>query len=155
MGKILTLDTAWDFKGKWLSVIEKSLPYIDYFLPSIEEAKMISGKEDKEEICKFFLNKGVKNVGLKMGGKGSFIMNNTEKYYFPSLPVEVVSTLGAGDAYVGGFLVGLLKGYNFENCGLLANITGAQSVTSMGATSGIKNWKGLLDFAKKYNLSLP
>ncbi|MCL4377038.1 MAG: PfkB family carbohydrate kinase [Actinobacteria bacterium] len=153
--KILTVDTAWDFKGKWLSVIEKSLPYMDYFLPSIEEAKMISGKENAEEICKFFLDRGVQNVCLKMGGNGSLIMNKTEKYYFPPIPVDVVSTLGAGDAYIGGFLVGLLKEYSFQNCGLLANITGAQAVTSMGATSGIKNWKGLLDFAKKHNLALP
>ncbi|MCL5408804.1 MAG: carbohydrate kinase family protein [Candidatus Omnitrophica bacterium] len=155
MNKILTVDTAWDFKGKWLSVIEKSLPYMDYFLPSIEEAKMISGKENAEEICKFFLDRGVQNVCLKMGGNGSLIMNKTEKYYFPPIPVDVVSTLGAGDAYIGGFLVGLLKEYSFQNCGLLANITGAQAVTSMGATSGIKNWKGLLDFAKKHNLALP
>jgi sugar/nucleoside kinase (ribokinase family) len=154
IGKILTLDTAWDSTGRWFPVIDKSFPYIDYFLPSIEEARMLSGKMKPEEICSFFLERGVKNVCLKMGGNGSFIMNKKEKYFFPPLPVTVISTLGAGDAYVAGFLVGLLKGYDFKKSGLLANIVGAQSVTSIGATSGIKNWNKLLAFAKKYNFSL-
>ena len=70
MGITTSLDTAWDAKGKWRETIEPSLKYIDIFLPSIEEARMITGLDTAEEIADFFLKYGMKIVGLKMGSKG-------------------------------------------------------------------------------------
>jgi len=66
-GVTTCLDTAWDSEGRWMTVLEKALPYVDYFLPSIEEARMITGKDKPEDVAAFLLSKGVKNVGLKMG----------------------------------------------------------------------------------------
>lgn len=146
---ITSLDTVWDAFGIWFEGIKDSLSYIDYFFTSLEEARMISGRKEKEEICSFFLEKGVKNVCLKMGENGSYIVNKNENYYFPALKVNVVDTTGAGDGYVAGFIKGLIENYNFKKCGLLANIVGAKITTAMGATSGVKNWDDLLNFAKK------
>ncbi|MGC8977394.1 MAG: carbohydrate kinase family protein [Candidatus Ratteibacteria bacterium] len=153
-GLITCLDTVWDGFGKWLKVIESSLHYIDYFFASIEEAKMISGEREKENICDFFLSKGVKNVCLKMGENGSYIKNKNQKYYFPALKVNVVDTTGAGDGYVAGFIKGIISGYDFVKCGLIANIVGAQITTAIGATSGVKNWDDTLNFAKKYGYEI-
>jgi len=150
IGLITCLDTVWDCFGRWLKGIEKSLPYIDYFFTSLEEAKMISGEKEKEKICNFFLSKGVKNVCLKMGENGSYIKNEKEEYYFPALKVNVVDTTGAGDGYVAGFIKGLTLNYDFKKCGLLANIVGAKITTEIGATSGIKNWNDLLNFAREF-----
>jgi len=152
--KIVTLDTVWDSRGIWLPAIEESLPYVDYFLPSIEEAKMLSGKEDPQEVAEFFLSRGVKNICLKMGEKGSMIFDGTESHTFSPVPVTQVDSTGAGDSYVAGFLVGLAKGYTFQECGVLANLVGAKAVTTVGATSGVKDWKDLLHFAGLYNVAL-
>jgi len=149
-GLITSVDTVWDGFGKWFKGIEKSLLYIDYFFSSLEEAKMISGEKEKEKICDFFLSKGVKNVCLKMGEKGSYIKNKNEEYFFPALKVNVIDTTGAGDGYVGGFIKGLTLNYDFKKCGLLANIVGAKITTEIGATSGIKNWEDLLNFSKNF-----
>ncbi len=153
-GVILTLDTAWDFYGRWFEVLNDVFPFVDYFLPSIEEARMITGEENPEDICRFLLKCGVKNVCLKMGEKGSFIMNEKEKYYFPPLKINVVDTTGAGDGYVAGFLAGFVRGYPFQKCGLIANLTGAKITTSMGATSGIKSWEDLIKFAEKHGYKI-
>jgi len=153
-GLITCLDTVWDGFGRWLKGIEKSLQYIDYFFASLEEAKMISGQKDKEKICDFFLSEGVKNVCLKMGENGSYIKNEKEEYYFPALKVNVVDTTGAGDGYVAGFIKGLTLNYDFKKCGLIANIVGAKITTEIGATSGVKNWEDLLNFAKMYGYEI-
>lgn len=146
---ITCLDTVWDAFGNWFKGIKSSLPYIDYFFTSLEEAKMISGKNEKEDICDFFLLNGVKNVCLKMGEKGSYIANKQERYYFPALKVNVIDTTGAGDGYVAGFIKGIIEKYNFKKCGLLANIVGAKITTAIGTTAGIRDWQDLIKFAKE------
>lgn len=154
INKILSFDTAWDATGRWLPVIKDSLPYVDYFFTSIEEAKMLSGKNDYREIADFFLKHGVKNVCLKMGPEGSFVTDGSVSRYYPALKVDVIDSTGAGDAYVAGFLTGILKGYDFLKAGLLANTVGAMNVTAVGATSGIIDWDSLVSFARKHNVEI-
>jgi len=154
-GRVLSLDTAWDSRGHWFAAIKDSLPFVDYFFTSFEEAKMLSGKNSLEDMAEFLLEAGAKNICLKMGEKGAFIMNKRERKFFPAVKVDVVDSTGAGDAYVAGFLVGLLKGYNFLQCGHLANLVGAQAVTAVGATTGIRSWDALVSFARKHNVELP
>lgn len=149
-GVTTCLDTAWDSSGKWLTLLEKSLPYVDYFLPSIEEARMISNKNTPEDIAGFLLSKGVKNVGLKMGKEGSFIMSGSEKHCFKALDIKVVDTTGCGDAYAAGFIAGLVRDFSFEKCGMLANLTGTKIATSIGAASGISSYENTVEFGKKY-----
>lgn len=149
-GVTTCLDTAWDSEGRWMTVLEKSLPYVDYFLPSIEEARMITGKDKPEDVAAFLLSKGVKNVGLKMGKEGSFIMNSSEKHYFKALDIKVVDTTGCGDAYAAGFIAGLVRNFRFEKCGLLANLTGTKIATSIGATSGVYSYEDTVEFGTKF-----
>lgn len=87
MGVRTSLDTAWDSRGQWLSLIEPCLEYIDIFLPSIEEASMISGKDQPEEIAQFFLDYGIEIVGLKMGLDGSYIRTKDVELRVPAYPV--------------------------------------------------------------------
>ncbi|MCX7706280.1 MAG: carbohydrate kinase family protein [bacterium] len=154
INKILSFDTAWDSKGRWLPVIRDSLPFVDYFFTSLEEAKMLSGKKDYREMAEFFLKKGVKNVCVKMGPEGSYVTDGVVSRYYPALKVDAIDSTGAGDAYVAGFLTGILKGYDLLKAGLLANTVGAMSVTAIGATSGIVDWPSLVSFAKKHNVEI-
>jgi sugar/nucleoside kinase (ribokinase family) len=148
IGIITSLDTAWDAKGQWLEKIEPSLPFVDFFLPNIEEASMISGKDSPEEIVKFFLSYGVKVVGLKMGDKGCYIQSKDKRLYVPAFKVKAVDTTGAGDAFVAGFLTGILKGWDLEFIGLFANAVGACSVMETGASQGVKSLEETLEFIK-------
>jgi len=154
LGLTVCVDTAWDARGRWLKMLEEALPFFDYFLPSIEEARMITGRDSPEDVAGFLLDRGVKNVGLKMGGQGSFVMNRQEKHYFPALKFNVVDTTGCGDGYVAGFIAGLVKGFSFQKCGLLANLTGAKIATAMGTTAGVKSWADLINFGKQHGLEV-
>lgn len=138
MGKITSIDTCWDSRGNWMKLLEPCLPYVDYAVPSIEEARKCTGKHEPEDVAKVFLDKGVKVVALKMGDQGCYIKSADVELRLPVYKVDAVDAVGAGDAFAAGFLAGLIKGWDLERTGKFANATGAFCVTALGATMGIK-----------------
>ena len=139
MGIITSLDTAWDSKGRWMSVLKPCLPYIDYAVPSIEEARMVTGKHDPADVAKELMDNGVKTVALKMGVDGCYIRSADEEFTIRRFDVEAIDALGAGDCFAAGFLTGILKGWDLESTGRFANAVGASCVMALGATTGVKS----------------
>lgn len=151
MGIMTSLDTAWDAKGKWLETIEPTLKYIDIFLPSIEEARMITGLDTAEEIADFFLKYGMKIVGLKMGSKGCFVKSSdNETVKLSPFIIKPVDATGAGDAFVAGFLAGVLKGWNLRKTAEFACAVGACCVEAMGAKAGIRSFDETIKFIEEH-----
>ena len=148
MGIITTLDTAWDSKGRWMSVLKPCLPYIDYAVPSIEEARMVTGKHDPADVAKVLMDNGVKVIALKMGVDGCYIRSADVELKIPKYNVEAVDALGAGDCFAAGFLTGLVKGWDLESTGRFANAVGASCVMALGATTGVKSLDETLDFMR-------
>ncbi len=138
-GVATSLDTAWDSSGRWLALVEPCLPHLDLFLPSIEEARRIAGREAPQSVADFFLGYGVKTVVLKMGSQGCHVSTRDKSFHLPAFPVQAVDATGAGDAFAGGFLAGFIKGWDLERIARLANAVGALCVTSIGATSGVRS----------------
>lgn len=151
-GKITALDTAWDSTGRWMSVLTSSMPYLDYFLPSYEEAAELSGKTDPEEIADVFLSMGPKTVVIKLGKDGCFIKTvDGEKYSIPTYGrIKPVDTTGAGDSFCAGFLTAVVKGKSLPECGKFANAVGTHCVMERGASTGIKSEAEILKFMDDY-----
>lgn len=141
-----SLDTDWDPSGRWLKLIESCLKYVDIFTPSIDEAKMIFKTNDPEEIANISLSYGVNIVAIKMGQAGCYIKTKDREFNIPAYKVEVIDTTGAGDAFVGGFLTGIVKGWDLIKAGRFANAVGALCVTALGATAGVKNFNETINF---------
>jgi sugar/nucleoside kinase (ribokinase family) len=150
MGKYTILDTAWDSTGRWMKAIEPCLPHIDLFIPSYDEARMIAGMDAPEDIANLFLKMGVKNVVIKLGEKGCFIKNVDVEYYIEAFKVDTVDTNGAGDAFVAGFITGLVNGWDLKACGEFANAVGAHCIMKIGASQGVKSKEEILEFMKNY-----
>jgi len=142
------LDTAWDSRGRWLSVLEPCLQYLDYCVPSIEEAEMITGKSSPEEITQVLLDYGVGTAGVKMGEQGCYLRTQTAEVRVPACQVTAVDATGAGDAFMAGFLAGVLNEWDLERTGRFANATGAACVTAMGASGGIRSFDETLALAE-------
>ena len=146
-GMLTSVDTDWDDSKGWLDWIKPSLPYIDIFMPSIEEARMISQKESPQEIAEFFLPFGLKVFVLKMGKDGCYVRTSNTELSIPSYKnIVAVDTTGAGDAFAAGFLTGYFKGWTLEKSAKLANACGAMCVTALGAINGIKNLEETMAF---------
>lgn len=139
MGVTTSLDTAWDSRGSWMKLLRPCLPYVDYAVPSIEEARMVTGKHDPPDVAKVLMDEGVGVVALKMGDQGCYIRSRDVELTLPIYKVDVVDALGAGDAFAAGFLAGLVNGWDLEKTGRFANAVGAFCVTAIGATTGIRD----------------
>ena len=151
MGVTTSLDTAWDFSGRWLELVEPSLPHLDVFVPSIEEARQIAGREDPRAVADFFLDRGIRIVALKMGSQGCYVRTREETFSLPAYPVQVVDATGAGDAFAGGFLAGLARGWSLQETARLANAVGALCVTALGATAGVRSMEETLAFIRQHD----
>lgn len=145
-GIISCMDTAWDTSGTWMSKIENCLEYLDWFIPSYEEAVKLTGKKKIKDIAEVFVSKGVQNVVIKLGEKGCFVKPlNQPSFYSPAFDLEVIDTSGAGDAFCAGFITGLIKGWNMKKCAKFANAAGAKCIGAIGTTTGIKSKNDILE----------
>ncbi|MEO0564130.1 MAG: sugar kinase, partial [Chloroflexota bacterium] len=136
-----------------LSIIEPSLPYIDYFMPGIEEAAMISGvpEEQHDDLINFFLDKGLKYAVFTMGGRGSVIASREldEWIRIPAFKANVVDSTGCGDAFCAGFIVGLTHGWDLEKCALFGASAAAHVITGLGSDAGIVDFDQVYKFMEE------
>jgi adenosine kinase len=71
---------------------------------------------------------------VTLGDKGSLIhTRGGESYTIPTArPESVVDPTGAGDAYRGGLLAGLLRGLDLETCGRMGSVASAYAIEKHG-----------------------
>ncbi len=152
---ITTMDILGVKQDNMAEKILPSMPYLDFFMPNLEEAQMITGLTDLDELCDFFLNAGAKHVVLKMGARGSLIKNKEGmSLSIPAYTVDVVDTTGCGDAWTGGFIAGLSRGMTIEEAAKLGSACGSLVATGLGSDAGIIDLDSTLEFSKT-NPTLP
>ncbi len=79
-----------------------------------------------------FLRKGASHVVVSMGAMGAMYVSEARTLYAPALRVEARSTVGAGDAMVGGMLLGLQKSGDMAQAFRYGIAAGAASVMTEG-----------------------
>ena len=68
-----------------------------------------------------------------LGENGATIEKGHERYSIkPAKPVKIESTTGAGDAWRGGFLTGLEKGFDLQTCGQMGAIAASFTIEYLG-----------------------
>jgi len=152
---ITTMDILGIKQDNMAEKILPTMPYLDYFMPNLEEAQMITGLTDLDELCDFFLNAGAKQVVLKMGARGSLIKDKAGmRLRIPAFKVAVVDTTGCGDAWTGGFIAGLSRGMTIEEAAQLGSACGSLVATGLGSDAGIIDFDSTMKFAQT-NPTLP
>ncbi len=140
--------TTWDLIGateQTINIVKPLLPHIDYFMPSIEEACIMSGLNDPKDVGKFYLDNGAKNCVFTMGGEGSFFINKSEQIKTPAFDVKVVDTTGCGDAFDAGMITAIVKGFDIEKALNFATITSGLVATGLGSDAGIISFEDSLE----------
>ena len=148
-GVITTLDvfasTAAD-----LPKVERLLPYTDYFMPSEEEARALSGLYDNRDLAQFLLDRGAGCVILTLGADGAFYLDRDgTNFHTPAFAVDVKCTCGCGDCFNGGFATGLAKGLSPQQAVQLAQASSAQNATGLGSQAGVKDYATTVDFIRR------
>jgi sugar/nucleoside kinase (ribokinase family) len=121
-------------------LLKKILPFVDYFIPSFDEAVALTGERTPEGIVQYFRRMGAPNVvGVKLGKRGCYIDHAGDGTYIPAVRVRnVVDATGAGDAFVAGFIAGVLRALPIVEAAGVANRIAASCVTAVGASTAIQ-----------------
>lgn len=144
---VTSMDVTSDRTGRWRGILDPCYPWLDYFLPSVEQASVIAGTEDPRAIADFFLNRGVKNVAVKLGDRGAYFKNRETAFYAGTYSgLNIVETTGAGDAFCAGFLTGVGERLSPEECVTLGTACSAFAIQAAGATAGMRDLKTIRDF---------
>lgn len=143
--------TTMDIIGmKCDNMAEQLLPcmkYLDYFMPNIEEASMITGLIDIDDIADYFLGNGAKAVVLKMGHQGSFIKSkNGLRIRQAAFKVKIVDTTGCGDAFNSGFITALSRGMNETDAAKFGSACGSLCATGLSSNAGINSFEETKNF---------
>ena len=123
------------------------LPHVDYFMPSIEEARLISGAGDIQEAGRFFLDRGVKQCVFTLGGDGVCFMDHKGEFVRqPAFEISVVDTTGCGDAFDAGFITALHHKMDLKTALNFAQASAALVATGLGSDAGIKSFEDTVNF---------
>jgi sugar/nucleoside kinase (ribokinase family) len=132
-----------------LPKVERLLPLTDYFMPSEEEARALSGLKERRDLAQFLLDRGAGCVILTLGANGAFYRHeNGDEFQVPAFQVEVKCTCGCGDCFNGGFATGLHLGLTPVECVRLAQASSAQNATGLGSQAGVKDLKATMEFIR-------
>ncbi|MBN2211918.1 MAG: sugar kinase [Sedimentisphaerales bacterium] len=140
------LDTVYNPDADCRALIEPCAPYLDVFIPSIEEAEMITGKTVPEEILDVLSDLGIGVVGVKLGKEGCIVRGDGRTHRIPIYPVKAVDSSGAGDAFMAGFIYATMQEWPMEKRARFANAVAAHCVGSVGCNTGIPAAEDVLKF---------
>jgi ribokinase len=111
--------------------------WIEILVVNEVEAESLSGVKimglQEAYYCLEKLMERLDQVIITLGSEGLVLGNGTERAHIPGHAVPVVSTLGAGDAFVGVLAAELCRGHDLHESALIANLAAAASVTKTGA----------------------
>jgi sugar/nucleoside kinase (ribokinase family) len=148
-GLSTSLDTNDDPDDGWDGVLDDVLPHVDVLLPNAREACKIARTESLSEAINT-LAKKVSTLAVKLGAGGALGRRGVEEVAVPSLSVDVLDSVGAGDSFDAGFLSRYIKGASLAECLENGNLTGALSTQKAGGTEAFRNPEFMQQFFSRH-----
>ena len=137
--------------GGRLADVAPALPFVDLYVPSLDEAAAQTGCREPAAIITRYRELGGRGfLGVKAGTAGSLLSPNPNEWVeVPCLraPGPVADTTGAGDAFLAGVVAGIVRGMTPREAGRLGAATAACCVTGVGATAGLRTYDETLAIA--------
>lgn len=118
--------------------LQTVLPHFDLIVGTEEEFMIAGGKQDLFDALHCVREITAAVLVVKLGAQGCLVLREDipqrmeQAEIYAGQQVEVLNVLGAGDAFMAGFLKGWLAGMNDAQCSRLANACGALVVSRHG-----------------------
>ncbi|MBN8954371.1 MULTISPECIES: carbohydrate kinase family protein [unclassified Rhizobium] len=132
----ITLDIPGGVVAALAEKLRPLLPKLDTILLADSDLPQLldrPGNATLDSLVADLLERGVKRVAIKGHGTDSLLRQANASDRAPWFSVEVVDTVGAGDAFAAGHIHGRISGLSGAYCCRLANAFGAVAVTRKGA----------------------
>ena len=138
------------------------LPYCDVIVGTEEEIHITGGSEDTITALKQIRKLSSSIIVLKLGPLGCTVISSdipdssANFEVIKGNKVDILNVLGAGDAFMSGFLRGYLRNVNLEKSANYANASGALVVSRHGCAPAIPSENELFYYLENsYNIPNP
>lgn len=151
-GRSLSFDpnlrpTLWASAETMRDTLNRLAVMCDTVLPGVEEGVVLTGSRDPAAIARFYRERGVARVIVKLGPQGAYFDDHEQGTgQVAAFPVaKVVDTVGAGDGFAVGVLSALLEGKPIGAAARRGAWIGARAVQVSGDTEGLPTRPQLLE----------
>ena len=131
------------------AIITATMRLCDWFVPSLEEARQLSGVEDPQAILDWCHAEGAPVVALKMGAGGVWVSTTQGRDHIAGHRVHAVDATGAGDCFDGAFVTRLIAGDAPVQAARYANAAAAMATTGYGAVAPLPRHADVAAFLAK------
>lgn len=130
-----------------LPAVARVLPHTDYFMPSVEEAMALTGRQDLSDMASQFFDYGARCCIFTLGADGaSYHHADGTSFSVPAFDVPVKCTCGCGDAFNAGMAVALCRDMEPETAVRFAQATSALNATGLGSQAGVHSFERTWEF---------
>lgn len=126
--------------------LDELLPWVDVLITNAYFPAAYTGRSDLDAAAQVLLQTGARLVVTTLGERGCKCFTAKGQWHVPGFQVSVVDTTGAGDAFHGAFIYGLLQGWPLEDTATFANAVAALNSTALGGRAGLPRWGQVLTF---------
>ena len=115
--------------------ITQAVAMSDIFLPSLDDASVLCGLHDPDQIVDWCHSLGAPAVALKLGREGALVSDGRQRERIAGHPVQLVDATGAGDCFSGNLLARMAQGAGIFEAARYANAAAALAVQGFGAVA--------------------
>jgi 5-dehydro-2-deoxygluconokinase len=115
----------WESRDQAREWVGKALDHVTVAVGNLDECETAVGSRDPRAAAKALRDRGISLAVVKQGPKGVLAVNDGGEVEVAPVPVQVVNGLGAGDAFGGALVYGLLSGWDIGRVMRFANAAGA------------------------------
>lgn len=135
------------------AVVNPLLPFIDYFMPSLEEARDMSGQSTPEDCASFYLDHGATACVFTLGAEGAYYAHSDgTRLTSPAYDIQVVDTTGCGDAFDAGFITALHHRMDVETSLRFAQAAAGLVASGLGSDAGIVSFDGTMETMRTWKI---
>jgi len=135
-GMSTSLDLGGDPADEWdIRDLEPYLKYLDWFIPSDDEIRAVTGMDDTEQAISRFPAEAIGLV-VKAGSRGAMTRYGGTTEHHPAIMAEAIDTTCAGDCFCAGFLFAICRGESLAAAVRAGNCYGARAVSCVGLPRG-------------------
>lgn len=131
--------------------IERFLRCTDVLIAAERFPQAFTGEADRLEASRRLMEWGPRMVITTLGARGCFCATSEEHFLVPGFRLPVVDTTGAGDAFHGAFIFGLLQeGWSLYETARFANAVAALNCRRLGGRRGLPTLSEVRDFLAEH-----
>lgn len=128
--------------------LEKLLPYVDLFMPSMAEVRALAGTEDPVEAARYFMARGAGACLVKLGAKGALLVGRDGPLHAPAHRIDPVDTTSCGDSLCAGFLAARRRGLDDGAALRFAVAVAAQVALGTGTLGRLTGYDDTIAFGR-------